>query len=101
MERVAVMSLSQVRIPMAVVTNIISLGVGLALGIAGSAIFAPVPRTYLSVDVANTQERISGFYKGLAPKKDKDLLVSLVAKLERLSAQPGKLSMNKEERQKV
>jgi hypothetical protein len=49
---------------------------------------------------------ISGFYKGLAPKKDaersaNDLLVSLVAKLDRLSGQPGKLSMNKEERQNV
>jgi hypothetical protein len=103
---VAGMSLSQVKISRAVVTNIISLGVGLALGIAGSAILAPVPRTYLRDDESKTLERISGFYKGLAPKKEQersanDLLVSLVAKLDHLSAQPGKLSMSKEERQKV
>jgi len=91
---------------MAVVTSILSLGVGLGLGIAGSAVFAPVPRTYLSPSEAKTLEKIGGFYKGLPPKKDqersaKDLLVSLVVKLDRLSAQSAKLNMSKEERQKV
>jgi hypothetical protein len=91
---------------MAVVSGIICLGLGMVLGILGTSIFGSKPPTYASGHEDKARQSMEGYAKQMLAKRErgptaKDLLALLVAKLDRLTAPPARLTLNQEERKQV
>jgi hypothetical protein len=100
-------SLAKIRIPVAVVSSIICLGLGVALGVLGlSAIWASKQPTYAAGHEDKARQTMAGYAKQMLAKTErgpsaKDFLALLVAKLDRLTAPPAKLALTSAERKQV